>query len=122
MPEDSHGAEADDKESAPGWAGSDTTAAVATAGVIVVGAALIEAALIPGMIVGAAAVLAPKYLPKAAAGMQPLFRSVVRGAYKMGRKAREAAAEAREHMHDIVAEVHAEDTTTPAETAVSTKT
>jgi hypothetical protein len=81
---------------------------VATVGVIVVAAALIETALIPGMIVGAAAMLAPKFMPKMSAAMQPMFRSAVRGAYKFGRKAREAAAEAKEQMHDIVAEVHAE--------------
>ena len=82
-------------------------------GVIVVGAALIEAALIPGMIVGAAAVLAPKYVPKMGETLQPMFRSFVRGAYKFGRKAREAAAEAKEQVQDIVAEVHAEGSASP---------
>jgi hypothetical protein len=114
MSEESHDATADDKDCAPeksgsSWADTDFTTKVATVGVICVGAAIIEAALIPGMIVGAAAVLAPKYAPKLTSSPQPMFRSVVRCAYKMGRKAKEAAAEAKEHVHDIVAEVHAED-------------
>jgi len=33
----------------------------------------------------------------------------VRGAYKFGRKTRETMAEAHEQVHDIVAEVRAED-------------
>ncbi|WP_158929209.1 DUF5132 domain-containing protein [Acidisphaera sp. S103] len=95
-----------------GWACDDFSTKAATVGVIVVGAALIEAALIPGMIVGAAAILAPKYVPKMGSTLQPMFRSVVRGAYKFGRKAREAAAEAKEQVQDIVAEVHAEGSDT----------
>ncbi len=41
--------------------------------------------------------------------LNPLFRSTVRGAYKLGNKTREFVAEAQEQVHDIVAEVHAED-------------
>ena len=96
-------------ENGSGWACDDFTTTAATVGIIFVGAALIETALIPGMVIGAAAVLAPKYASKIGASLQPLFRSAVRGAYKVGRKAREAAAEAQEHVQDIVAEVHAED-------------
>jgi hypothetical protein len=81
----------------------------ATIGVIGVGAALIEVGLIPGIIIGVAAAYAPKYLPQAGAKLQPLFKCAVRGAYKLSRKARETVAEAQEQMHDIVAEVHAED-------------
>lgn len=88
---------------------TDMVTAAATVGVIFVGAALIEVALIPGMIIGGAAILAPKYLPKVGAGLQPLVASTIRGAYKFGRKARETFAEAQEHVHDLVAEVHAED-------------
>lgn len=86
----------------------DFVASAVTFGVIFVGAALIEAALIPGMIVGAAAVLAPKYLPKIGAGLEPLVKGAVRGAYKFGQKAREVVAEAQEHVNDIMAEVNAE--------------
>jgi len=92
------------------WSLDDTKSQIATVGVVLVGAALIEVALVPGMIVGVAAALAPKYAPSLVNGLRPAFRSVVRGAYKFGRKAREAAAEAKEQVHDIVAEVHAEDT------------
>jgi hypothetical protein len=79
-----------------------------TVGVIGVGVALFEAALIPGMIIGVCAMLAPKALPKVSASVQPAFRSAVRGAYKVGQKARHAFAEAQEQVHDIVAEAHAE--------------
>jgi len=87
-----------------------TTAA--TVGVVGVAAVIFEAALIPGMIIGVAAALAPTYMPRLGAALNPLFRSTVRGAYKMGRKTREAMSEAREQMNDIVAEVHAEGTGT----------
>lgn len=79
-----------------------------TVGVIGVGVALFEAALIPGMIIGVCAMLAPKALPKIGATVQPAFRSAVRGAYKVGQKARHAFAEAQEQVHDIVAEANAE--------------
>jgi hypothetical protein len=81
----------------------------ATVGVVAVGAALIEVALIPGIALGVAAMLAPKYVPKLGSAVTPMFRSSVRGVYRFGQKTREMMAEAKEQMHDIVAEVHAED-------------
>jgi uncharacterized membrane protein len=45
---------------------------------VLAGAALLEAALIPGVVIGGAAVLAPKYLPKLRRRLQPLFDSTVR--------------------------------------------
>ena len=42
----------------------DFVTVAATIGVIAAGVALFEVALIPGMAIGAAAVLAPKYVPK----------------------------------------------------------
>jgi hypothetical protein len=64
------------------------------------------------MILGVAAALAPTYVPRLGTALNPLFRSTVRGAYKIGRKTREAMSEAREQVNDIVAEVHAEGTGT----------
>jgi hypothetical protein len=61
------------------------------------------------LILGAAAALAPQYLPRIGSALNPIFRSTVRGAYKLGQKSREALAEAQEHFHDIAAEVNAED-------------
>ena len=53
--------------------------ATVTAGLAVLaGVALFEAALIPGVVIGGAAVLAPKYLPKLRRGLGPLFGSSVR--------------------------------------------
>jgi len=49
-----------------------------TAGLtIAAGAALLEAALIPGIVIGAAAVLAPTYLPKLRRGIQSAFDAVL---------------------------------------------
>src|SRR3984885_5903131 len=80
----------------------------ATVGVVAVGAALFEVALLPGIALGVCAMLAPKYVPKVGAALTPMFRSSVRGMYKLGQKSREMMAEAKEQVHDIVAEVHAE--------------
>ncbi len=56
----------------------DFVTAAATIGVIAAGVALLEVALIPGLVIGGAAVLAPKYLPKARRRLQPLFDATVR--------------------------------------------
>ncbi len=87
---------------------NEAVTVAATVGVVAVGAALFEVALLPGIALGVAAMLAPKYVPKVGAALTPMFRSSVRGAYKLGQKTREMMAEAKEQMHDIVAEVHAE--------------
>jgi hypothetical protein len=83
-------------------------ATAATVGVAGVAAVVFEAALIPGMILGVAAALAPSYVPRLGAALNPLFRSTIRGAYKLGQKTKEAASEVREQMNDIAAEVNAE--------------
>jgi hypothetical protein len=88
---------------------SEVIATAATVAVVGVGAAIFEAALLPGLVLGVAAMWAPQYFPKMGEALNPLFRSTVRGAYKLGNKTRELVAEAQEQVHDIVAEVHAED-------------
>ena len=80
----------------------------ATVGVVAVGVALFEVALLPGMVIGVAAMLAPRYVPKVGAVLTPMLRSSVRGAYKLGQKTSEMMAEAKEQVQDIVAEVDAE--------------
>ncbi len=87
---------------------SEIVATVATVAVVGIGAAAFEAALLPGIVLGVAAMFVPKYLPQLGAAVNPLFRSTVRGAYKIGQKTKEMVAEAQEQVHDIVAEVHAE--------------
>lgn len=87
----------------------------ATVGVVAVGVAMFEAALLPGVVLGVAAMWAPKYFPKVVGSLNPLFRSGVRGVYKFAQKTKEVVAEAQEHVHDIVAEVHAEDEAKVAE-------
>lgn len=82
---------------------------IATVAVVAVGAALFETALLPGLALGVAAVAAPKYLPKLGASLNPLFRSTVRGTYKLAQKSKEMFAEAYEQVNDIVAEVKAEN-------------
>jgi len=87
---------------------SDAVATAATVAVVAIGAALFETALLPGLVLGVAAMWAPQYFPKMGAALNPLFKSSVRGVYKLGQKTREMVAEAQEQVHDIVAEVHAE--------------
>jgi hypothetical protein len=93
---------------------SEVAATVATVAVVGLGAAAFEAALLPGIILGVAAMWLPQYFPKMGEALNPLFRSTVRGVYKMGHKTREMMAEAQEQVHDIVAEVHAEKDMEPA--------
>jgi hypothetical protein len=101
-------AESDDQVSAAQREnGNDVVVATATVGVICIGAALFEAALIPGMVIGVAAMLVPKALPKLGTAVEPMFRGAVRGTYKLGQKARHIMAEAEEQVHDIVAEENA---------------
>jgi hypothetical protein len=92
----------------------DMVATVATVAVVGVAAAAFEAALLPGIVLGVAAVAVPRYLPRIGAALNPLFRTTVRGAYKISQKTKEMMAEAHEQVHDIVAEVHAEDETASA--------
>jgi Protein of unknown function (DUF5132) len=93
---------------AEGETNNEVVATVATVAVVGIGAAAFEAALLPGIVLGVAAMWAPRYLPKMGAALNPLFRSTVRGAYKLRQKTREMMAEAQEQVHDIVAEVNAE--------------
>jgi uncharacterized membrane protein len=63
----------------PPW---DFVTTAATIGVVAAGAALFEIALIPGIVIGGAVVLAPKYvpkyLPKLRRRLQPLVNSAIR--------------------------------------------
>lgn len=94
---------------------SATVATVATVAVVGIGAVAFEAALLPGIVLGVAAMWAPKYFPKMGEALSPLFRSTIRGAYKLSHKTREIMAEAQEQFHDIAAEVHAEKDIAPVE-------
>jgi hypothetical protein len=95
-------------DEAPDDSGEIVTTA-ATIAVVAVGAALFEVALLPGLALGVVATLAPRVLPNIGAGLAPMFRSTVRGAYRFGQRTREMVAEAHEHVNDIVAEANAED-------------
>src|SRR5580658_7679181 len=75
-----------------GHLSNEAVTVAATVGVVAVGVALFEVALLPGMAIGVAAMLGPKYVPKMSATLNPLFKSTVRGAYKFGRKTREMVA------------------------------
>jgi hypothetical protein len=97
--------------------GNGLSKTVAVVAVVAVGAAVFEAALLPGLALGVAAVAAPKYLPKLAGALNPLFKSTVRGTYKFAQKSREMFAEAHEQVNDIVAEVKAEGQTPDAKAA-----
>ena len=60
-------------------AGPDFVTVAATIGVVTAGVALLEVALVPGLLIGGAAVLAPrylpKYLPKVRQRLRPIFES-----------------------------------------------
>jgi uncharacterized membrane protein len=56
----------------------DFVTTAATVGMIAVGVVLFEVALIPGMAIGAAAVLTPKYVPELRRRLRPLLNSTVR--------------------------------------------
>jgi hypothetical protein len=86
----------------------ELVATAATVAVVGAGVIIFEAALLPGLVLGVATMLVPKYLPQIGGAINPLVRSTVRSAYKMGQKTREMMAEAQEQVHDIVAEVDAE--------------
>ena len=83
-------------------------ATVAAVGVVGVGVAVFEAALLPGVVLGVAAMAAPKLLPRVGSALNPLFKSTVRGVYKIGQKTKEMVHETHEQVQDIVAEVDAE--------------
>ncbi len=87
---------------------ANVLATVAAVGVVGVGVAVFEAALLPGVVLGIAAMAAPKLLPRAGSALNPFFRSTVRGIYKIGQKTKEMVHETHEHVQDIVAEVDAE--------------
>jgi len=74
--------------------GGHPVATAATVAVVAIGAAVIEAALLPGIVIGVAAAWLPGYFPKIGEALNPLLRSTVRGAYKIGQKTREIVAEA----------------------------
>ena len=101
-------AAAPDARAAGHLCGDDVATTAAVVGIVAVGAVIFEAALIPGMILGVGAMLVPRVLPRLGEGLEPAFRATVRGAYKVGRKARHAFAEAKEQVHDVVAETEAE--------------
>jgi CBS domain-containing protein len=70
----------------------DMVATAATVAAVGIGAAALEVALLPGIVLGAAAAWLPRYFPKIGEALNPLFRSTVRSAYKIGQKAREMVA------------------------------
>lgn len=112
----------DDQDHTPAQGSDEFSNKAVTIGVVVVGAALFEAALIPGIVLGAAAALAPKYMPKLEKNLHPLFNTTVRGIYKLGRKAQSAVGEVKEHMSDIAAEVKAEELSKAVETSQTLET
>jgi hypothetical protein len=105
---DKHLAEQPDPLDEPRESQDQLVATAATVAVVGAGVLIFEAALLPGLVLGIATMLVPKYLPAIGAAVNPLVRQTVRGAYKMGQKTREMVAEAQEQVHDIVAEVDAE--------------
>ena len=71
---------------------SDVGATLATVAVVGIVAAAFEAALLPGIVLGVAAVWLPQHFMGPA--LNPLFRTTVRGAYKIRQKTQEMMADA----------------------------
>jgi hypothetical protein len=69
----------------------DVVATAATVAAVGIGAAALEVALLPGIVLGAAAAWLPRYFPKIGETLNPVFRSTVRRAYKIGQHAVNAA-------------------------------
>ena len=121
---DHHAAEPADSFDDPTEGDEELVATAATVAVVGAGVIIFEAALLPGLVLGIATMLVPKYLPKLGGAVSPLLKSTVRGAYRMGQKTREMVAEAQEQVNDIVAEVDAEvdkKTATPKSPVRSSK-
>jgi hypothetical protein len=66
--------------------GNEAMMVATTVGIVAVGAALFEVALLPGIVLGVAAMLVPKYVPKMGTALSPMFKSTIRGAYKFARR------------------------------------
>jgi hypothetical protein len=81
---------------------------VATVAAVAAGAALFEAALLPGLVLGVAAIAAPKYVSRLTGAIMPAFRSTVRATYQLAKKPGQAFAGAHQHINGIIAEVRAE--------------
>ena len=105
---DNHAVEPDDEFDEADEGQDELVATAATVAVVGAGVIIFEAALLPGLVLGVCTMLVPKYLPKIGSAMNPLVKSTVRGAYKMGQKTKEMFADVQEQVHDIVAEVDAE--------------
>lgn len=87
----------------------DALVTAATVGFVAASVALFEAALLPGVILGVAAMWAPKYLPRMVGSLDPLVKSGLRGAYGLARKTKAVVTDARERVQVVVAEARAED-------------
>ena len=58
----------------------ELVATAATVAVVGAGVIIFEAALLPGLVLGIATMLVPKYLPRLGGAVSPLVKSTVRGA------------------------------------------
>ena len=92
-------------------------ARIATVAAVGVAAALIEVDWIPGLLLGAAATMAPNLLPAIGRGLRPVVKGALRAGYSIAEKTRETVAQASEGLQDMVAEVRAEQH--PGDTALA---
>lgn len=72
------------------------------------GVALIEVELIPGMLIGIAAMLAPRFLPGLGRSLRPVMKTAMRAGYATFEKTKEVIAEAGEQFQDVAAEARHE--------------
>lgn len=83
---------------------SDTGSKLATVAAVALGVALIEIELIPGMLIGVAAMIAPRFLPRLGSSLRPLMKTAMRAGYATFEKTKEVMAEASEQFQDVAAE------------------
>ncbi len=81
---------------------------LATVALVGVAVALIEIELIPGMLIGVAAMMAPKLLPRLGNVFRPMIKGAVKASYALAERTKVTMAEASENFQDITAEVRAE--------------
>lgn len=87
---------------------ADMGSKLATVAAVAVGVALIEVELIPGMLIGVAAMLAPRFLPGLGNSLRPLMKTAMRAGYATYEKTKEVIAEAGEQLQDVAAEARHE--------------
>jgi hypothetical protein len=96
-------------------------AGLTAAALVGLGLMIIRPRLLPGLVLGVAAMMAPRVFPGLQGSLRPLMKDVIRTGYMAAEKAKEIVAEAGEQLQDLAAEVRYEDAMTKAHNDHSAK-